>query len=280
MLFKMRVFSIILVLLILGAGVFGTMTVTSANPEVVDDVMVEGNLIFAEIYTQTERYESAIEHCDAVLASDPENTRALELKTECLTELGRYTEALDSGNKFLSLRPEAATPEMLSRMGGLNLKAGEYAGALPCYDAAAKGYDEMLALSPDDISLLKEKAILLVKAQRYDEAEGCYDSIIALEPDNAYAWIGKGDTSLFRGMVEGGQIEDIHIMSDPSAAHNQERMQATDMTAAFQSHQKAMKCYQKASEIDPGLYPLVAAKIMGTYEESINSCQDILDNFE
>lgn len=98
------------------------------------------------------RYEEAIKYYDKVLEIDPHHIDSLYFKGLALSDLGRYEEALNPE----SLRALISKGNALSKLG--------------LYEDAVAYHDKALAVDPNAIGIVHNKAFALLNPGRYNEA--------------------------------------------------------------------------------------------------------------
>jgi tetratricopeptide (TPR) repeat protein len=254
--------AVIIILLFLGYGF------VSGNSDLRSDVGVG----LAGSFLDSKKYDLALSTCEWVLEDSPDNRDALSVKAKILTETGDLEGALEIQRYVVYEIPEEATKEDWQNLAALNMKSGNTSEAVDAYEMLEEYYARMYIEDPAADSLYKQGQVL-IKLQRYDEAIDCYLKMTALESESSRAWIGLGDAYLFKSMYEQGQLKDLYadLGKDPS-----DRVEKYNINA-YQSNIKAIEAYNKAVELDPLAYALVASKVMGSYQQSIESYQDILE---
>ena len=105
--------------------------------------------------------EEAVFCCDKVIARNPENLKALELKGFCLNDLGRSHEAIEAFDKILAQKSDHAF--------ALIGKGCSFMG-LGDYHESIKLFDEALRIKPGMRDALVYKGMALYLAGNYDEA--------------------------------------------------------------------------------------------------------------
>jgi glyoxylase-like metal-dependent hydrolase (beta-lactamase superfamily II) len=108
--------------------------------------------------------EEAVYCCDKELSSDPESARALQLKTVCLNDLGRFHEALEFLGRLAGLRPPGERDLFASIGRGYALMG------LGRYEESVKYFDEALEITPGMKDALIYKGMALYLAGNYDAA--------------------------------------------------------------------------------------------------------------
>ncbi|WP_048149571.1 tetratricopeptide repeat protein [Methanolacinia paynteri] len=236
------------------------------------DLKTDIGVGLAESFHDSKKYDFALSMCEWVLEDEPDNRDALAVKAKILTETGNQDEALELQRYIVYDIPEEATKEDWQNLASLTIKAGNTSEAVDAYGKLEEYYTQMYIEDPT-ADTLYSRGQVLIKLQRYDEAIDCYLKMTALEPNSSKSWIGLGDAYLFKSMYEQGQLKDLYadLGKDPSERVNKYNFNA------YQSNMKAVEAYNKAVELDPLAYALVASKIVGSYQQSIENYQDILE---
>jgi len=239
-----------------------------------------GNALAGNMIEQ-KKYDLAVMATDWVLEADSSNIEARERKVDALCGLEEYESASEMQKYIVADKGSLAGKEDLYKLAELSAKSGNLA---ECVDAYEMVVDMYSTSSPDEqtadgaaASSYYEKGAVLVKLQRYDEAIASYNSVIEINPSSSKAWIGLGDAYLYKSLYDQGQLRDMYKELGKAPSERDSSVKRMDISS-FESHRKAVEAYQKAVEIDPLVYPAVAAKIMGSYEKTVSSYQDILEN--
>lgn len=98
-----------------------------------------------------------------------------------------------------------------------------------------------------------------------------------MDPSNTDGRIGLGDAYLIKPLYDQDRLKDMYKEHGKEPSERDPTVQNMDRPS-FTSHRKAVDAYQKAVEIDPLVYPAVAARIMGSYEKTVGSYQGILES--
>lgn len=236
----------------------------------------------SEILLNQNNYNLTISTTDWVLEKDPCNTAALEHRVDALAGLERYDDAAEIKTYLVAEKGVNATRTDWNTLAELNAHAGNIEGCVDAYEQVVATYDtsspDLEGMNTDTMeSVYCQKGSVLIKLQRYDEAIACYNSAIDLNPSNTQAWIGLGDAYLFKSMYDQGQLKDMYKELGKAPAERDPSVQKVSMPS-YTSHRKAIEAYQKAVEIDPLIYPLVATKILGSYEKTVSGYQEILES--
>jgi glyoxylase-like metal-dependent hydrolase (beta-lactamase superfamily II) len=108
--------------------------------------------------------EEAVYCCDKELSRDPENVRALQLKSVCLNDIGRFHEALESLGRLDGL----GSPDKKAIF--TSVGKGYALMGLGRYEESVRYFDEALKESPGMADALIYKGMALYLAGNYDAA--------------------------------------------------------------------------------------------------------------
>jgi tetratricopeptide (TPR) repeat protein len=260
-------FYLFAIIAVVGCGAF---IIISSNTE----LKTSAGLSVADYGLNNNRYEWGLSACNWVLEDSPYNTDELKLKINLLKALERYGEAYSVQKTLLSFVGSGSlTPDEWEDAAWLYIKNGDYPGAISAYEKILSQYADVLKENPSDADTLAEAGSVLINLQRYSEAAGVYNSVLEDDPENAEAWIGLGDAYLYNSLLKSGKIENIYSVNGLKKPRSQEIS-----TGAAASQLKAVAAYKKAVEIKPLLFPRVAAKMAGSFQSSVSSYSDIVEN--
>ena len=266
-------------LIIIAVIAFACIVIPPAVSENTDLRSGIGNALAGNLIEQ-KKYDLAVMATDWVLEADSSNLEAREIKVDALCGLEEYESASEMQKYIIADKGPLTDKSDLYKLAELNVKSGNLAECVEAYEVIVAMYALPSAdtAGADEISCAYyEKGSVLVKLQRYDEAIACYNSVIEVNPSDSKAWIGLGDAYLYKSLYDQGQLKDMYKELGKAPSERDSSVKRLDISS-FESHRKAVEAYQKAVEIDPLVYPAVAAKIMGSYEKTVSSYQDILEN--
>lgn len=273
----MKVKNILLLILIIVIAYIFLPPIICENTEIRSGI---GNGL-SEILLNQHNYNLTMSTTDWVLEKDPCNTAALEHRVDALAGLERYDDAAEIKAYLVAEKGENATRTDWNTLAELNAQSGNIEGCVDAYEQVVATYGTS---APDQETMDKstmesvycQKGSVLIKLQRYDEAIDCYNSAIDMNPSNTQALIGLGDAYLYKSMYDQGQLKDMYKELGKAPAERDPSVQKISMPS-YTSHRKAIEAYQQAVEIDPLVYPLVATKILGSYEKTVSGYQEILE---
>ncbi len=159
------------------------------------------------------RHEQALESYDRALRLRPDAAAVLNDRGASLIALDRPEAALQSYERAIAAEP---------RFAAAFSNRGSALERLERYDAALANYNRALALKPDFVDALYNRGNVLKALGRYDEAIASYDRALRLRPDHADALNNRGQAlkELLR-YDEALASYDAAIAADPDhvAAH-------------------------------------------------------------
>jgi tetratricopeptide (TPR) repeat protein len=146
-----------------------------------DDLVLAGQ---AALASARHDFTGALSKADAALAVNPYSSRALVIRADALTELGRYDEALAAAKKADKTRPGVATFARLSYARELR---GDVAGAIELMQRAAEA-----AASPADAAFAYYQLGELERGQgRYMQAANNYNRALRASPQDVASRAGN-----------------------------------------------------------------------------------------
>jgi len=136
-------------------------------------------------------FDELLKLVDQVLAQQPNDVVALELKGDALRRRGEHEQAVELFNRLLSVAPDNAA--VLRMKGEVLLKQGNYTDAL-------QALDRSLIIEPGDVSALQLRGETLRRSERYEEALQPLDAALVSVPDDAWRRRPKFCSGPLRGM--------------------------------------------------------------------------------
>jgi protein O-GlcNAc transferase len=116
--------------------------------------------------------------CTKLLRRGADVPQTLELLAEIYSSTGRLAEAMESLQRLLRLRPEAAAARR--RLGGLQLTQGHFA-------AAAASFRESLAVEPNNIRGHNNLGQALLQLREFDATVSAFERALQIDPGYAVA---------------------------------------------------------------------------------------------
>jgi tetratricopeptide (TPR) repeat protein len=139
---------------------------------------------------------AAARELDAVLAVDPGNVAALQLRGELAFAERRYSEAVSDLRRAVRASP--------GNEYALVLLARSHA-ALGAAPLAEDVYRRVLEVSPASAEALGELGVLLQQRGQYEDAEALYARLLALDDDSAVALSGLAETAIARRELDAAE---------------------------------------------------------------------------
>ena len=152
--------------------------------------------LLAEALSRQQRNEEAIEWYRGVLQIDPEHAPAHAGIGYALLRLKRYTEAVESLSRSVSLQPES--PAAADR----HVAMGRAFLALGRTEAAAENMERALEIDSWNAKALDSLALLRFRQQRYEEALQLYEVLIETGEASAQTHANVGATLYYLGRPE------------------------------------------------------------------------------
>ena len=159
------------------------------------------------LHADERRWRECLEAVGDLLRQRPNESSALQMKGDALTNLGRRPEALaayeeaaaiDPGDDNLRQKIEEVrvdVPGLLSRA-LIASASGNYAQALNLFD-------DILEVEPSNVNALIGKAVAYRRSGKPQEAVNCLDLVLGVQPNNASALLNRGNILLAQGDLEG-----------------------------------------------------------------------------
>lgn len=160
----------------------------SRDPNNVDAMVGMGVLGLAEHH-----FEESLAWGEQAKALNPFRAEVLGIIVDSQVELGRYAEALDSGQAMVSLRPSL---ESYTRVSYLRELHGDVAGAVEAMQAAV---DAGVPGTESALWVTYQLGDLYVKQGDLKSADAIFATMIAQEPTYAYGHAGKAHILAARG---------------------------------------------------------------------------------
>lgn len=154
----------------------------------------DAKLLQAQIYLSEHEFDKAYNLAKEMDKLRTENPLVYAVMTDALTELGRYTEAVETAQKFVDLRPNALS---YSRVGHLRSLHGDIEGAIEARSLAVKMAD------PQDLETYawfhSELGKEYFNSGDFDKADLVFEKALKILPEYHWALAGKGKVLAARG---------------------------------------------------------------------------------
>lgn len=130
----------------------------------------------ANLYLRQGKLLEAQVLADDILKADPHCPEAMVVRGEIASKERRWSEALQDFDQAWRIHPQ---PYLVLRRARTLKEMGRYAEALKVLDSA-------LVVERENVGLLKEKALVLNRMQRWEEALELYEKIRLLLPEDLF----------------------------------------------------------------------------------------------
>ncbi len=125
------------------------------------------------------RYSEAVDSYDKAISLKPDYADAWYNRGNALSNLGQHTEATTSYDKAIAINPD---------FNGAWINRGCAFDALRRYEEAVNSYDRAIAIDPYDFRALSNRGVALLELRRYEEAADSFDKAIVINPNSAIVW--------------------------------------------------------------------------------------------
>ncbi len=132
--------------------------------------MKEWRYMAACLY-ESSKYSEALKPCDKGLKLNSTDALCLSVKAKCLSQLGKYEEAIEYYDKYSMIELSAST---LRAKAFCLIRTKRYDEALDVIDSA-------LTLAPKNLNTLYQKILCLCKLEEYEKALTCCDEVAVLD---------------------------------------------------------------------------------------------------
>ncbi len=154
----------------------------------------EARLLQTQIFLSEHEFEKALKAANDLQALRKDNSGALAAKTDALTELGKYDEAVKAAQKFVDARPNAAS---FTRVAHLRSLHGDSEGAIEARKLAIRMADpyqkEPYAWYHSELG--KD----YINIGDFENASNAFDNALKILPGYHWAMAGKGKVLAARG---------------------------------------------------------------------------------
>ena len=168
-------------------------------------------------YLQSGNLDGAEVLAKRVVTTDKNNADAYHIYGVILGLKNRHSEAIESLQKALKLKPKDGILQF--NLAKALMESKQFIESLPYYknsiqlipgnpdvwinfgkslselnrlDEALAAYEKAISLEQNDAEAWSNKGVMLNKLKRFDEAITAYDKALSLKPDYAEAWYNKG----------------------------------------------------------------------------------------
>ncbi len=226
----------------------------------------------AQLLSDGQRYEEAILQLDQVLANQPNNLAALELKGLNEAWSGRYQESVATFDRLISLSPDP---------GRLHLPRARALFWDERYAEALEAANLAVSNDPTDQEALQLKAQAADAAGRRDEALAAYADVISRSPEPAQFHLARatllGENQEYEAALDEARAA-LSSQPDEVAA-----LEATARyAAAAQRYSESIDAYDQLVERSPEVaHRISRARVLAwdqRYDQAIAVVDDILQD--
>jgi len=171
---------------------------------------------------------------DRALEIKPKDVDALSSKGNTLSVLGRNEEAIACYDRLIEMKPEDA--DAWENKAGALFRAKRYEKAIACYD-------RLIEMNNKVAGSWMNKGIVFAVSGNAEEATTCFGKATEIDPTDSYEWTVKGYKT--EQGADGHHQMFLHYVQQSYSEGKRVHMpRAAD-------YDEAIKCYNKAIEIDP-----------------------------
>jgi tetratricopeptide (TPR) repeat protein len=197
----------------------------------------------ANLYLRQGRVLEARVLVDEILKADSNCPEAVVVRGEIASKEHRWPEALEDFEHAWRMNPH---PYLVLRRGRTLMEMGRHAEALEVLDSA-------LVADRENVSLLKEKALVLNRMRRWEEALGLYEKIRLLTPEDLFV---QKEILRLKGLSRSGDkvIKELQTTVGLSSRRDDAQLHgllAQKLREAGQVQEAAAE-YRTASDLSPG----------------------------
>ncbi|WP_321506413.1 RDD family protein [uncultured Methanoregula sp.] len=147
-------------------------------------------------------------------------------------------------------------------------------------EEARQYLDQMVEIYPNETTPMIFKGDLYLEEGKFQDALDCYEKAIAADPKNARIWIKSGDAHLLMAVTGMKEIRGMYrnLTTRPGRSGPLESVGPVDAFQTAQPYQDAMKCYNKAIELDPMTSVAISGRILSSTGNLVETYQGILDD--
>ncbi|MFA4875915.1 MAG: RDD family protein [Methanoregula sp.] len=147
-------------------------------------------------------------------------------------------------------------------------------------EEARQALDRMVEIYPNETTPVIFKGDLYLQEGKFQDALACYNKAIAADPKNPKIWIKAGDANLLMAVTG---MKEIRGMYRNLTAHSGkyepvQNVAPVDAYQTAQPYQEAMKCYNKAIELDPMTSVAISGRVLSSTGNLVETYQGILDD--
>src|SRR5712691_11784401 len=207
------------------------------------------------LHADERRWRECLEAVGDLLRLRPNESSALQMKGDALTNLGRRPEALAAYEEAAAIDPEddnlrQKIEEVRVDVPGL-LSRALIASASGNYPQALNLFDDILEVEPSNVNALIGKAVAYRRSGKPMEAVNCLDLVLGVQPNNASALLNRGNILFAEGDLEGALDAFDHLTQ---LYPNDEEAWAAqgDVLVKMGRDDDALRAYTEALKRSPG----------------------------
>ena len=215
-------------------------TLNLANKLVVIRGQAQDWLEKANCLHNLERYDEALESFDRAIELDPKDQLAWALRGDVLDNLKRYEEALVSFDRAIKLGATYHSVWVLR---------GNVLNNLERYDEALASLDRAIELDTNDPWDWNNRGNVLNNLKRYDEALESFDRAIELDANYQWAWANRGNV-LNKLKRYDEALESFDRAIELDANYQFAWVKQGEVLNNLKRYDKALESFDRAIELD------------------------------
>lgn len=176
-------------------------------------------------YLKLSNFNELRSNCDAILAIDPTDIKALVNRSFAFTKLGLIPEAINDLRTALNLG--ADDPNLAERLAQLEQQNHQVSATelkdqgnrlfnQRKFKEALECYNQALLLDPHNLTLYNNRGACFLHLKMYSELKANSDAVLALDPVNVKARVNRATASEHLGQVSEA-IQDLHVALELNA---------------------------------------------------------------
>jgi tetratricopeptide (TPR) repeat protein len=230
------------------------------------------HIYHAEVLSQLERHQEALEACNRVIESDSTSPAAYREKSRHLHKLKREREALEIIEQAIELDPDSEDAYLIK---------AEILASLRRDDEALAAYDQAIQIDPDHFHAYGKKVEFLASHHRDEDVLATYDQFIERTPH-----IFKGyHSKLFFLFIDRKRYTDALATCEQCLVRNPEMVQAHEWKGRtlwyLDRYEEALLSYEEALRLDASNEDLYVGKAgvlasLKRFDEALMVCEQAL----
>ncbi|TLZ46567.1 MAG: tetratricopeptide repeat protein [Methanobacteriota archaeon] len=209
----------------------------------------------ARIQAADRSWRECLETLGHALRLRPNDSAALELKGDALTNLGRRPEALSAYEAAAAVNPSDESlrqkiEEVRVDVPGL-LSRALIASASGSYPHALSLFDAILEVDEGNVNALIGKAVAYRRSGKPQEALNCLDLVLGIQPNNASALLHRGNILVAAGNLAGA-LEAFDRLTEGDPGDDAAWAAKGDVLVKMGRVEDALRAYSEVLKISPG----------------------------